>query len=199
VTDAVAEDNDSIFSRKVKDMKRTSTMMTLIITGVVLLAALGVGLGIRGVRSRRAAEVERNREMARRREMPGYGGRAGTRELSTEDRARRREQREGMRERMANMSEEEREEFRAQMRERFGADPRGGRQRFRDLTPEQREKLAEQRAKMMEGWENMSEEEREKIKAQMRERFSGISPEGGARREEEAENAVQEQNSVPEK
>jgi len=60
-----------------------------------------------------------------------------------EEIAERRERWQSMRQRMQNMSEEEREKFRAEMRA------------------------------MREKFENMSEEEREKFRAQMRERFGG--------------------------
>ncbi len=63
---------------------------------------------------------------------PQGGDRFG--DLSEEDRARLREERESMRARLENMSEEERQEFMAQRRERFGGrrpqgDGEGGRRR----------------------------------------------------------------------
>lgn len=44
------------------------------------------------------------------------------------------------------------------------------REKFRDMSQEERQKLM---AEMREKWQNMSEEEREKARAQMRERFGG--------------------------
>ncbi len=96
---------------------------------------------------KKAAEAEKprdsdvsERERPERRPMAGREGRMGRPRLSTEDRARM----ENMRERWENASEEEREELRAQMRERFGGRrpdgerrpggrrPRGDRERVSD-------------------------------------------------------------------
>jgi len=77
---------------------------------------------------------------------------------------------ENVRERFANMTEEER----AQMRERMGGRRRGGGERFQNLSEEERAQMEEQRRQMRERFENMSEEER----AQMRERMGGRRPGG---------------------
>ncbi len=77
-----------------------------------------------------------------------------------------------MRERLENMSEEEREQFRAQMRERFGGRRRRGGERSQNLSEEERRNMRER-------FENMSEEEREAFRAQMRERFGGRRSSGG--------------------
>jgi len=78
-----------------------------------------------------------------------------------------------LRERWPNMSEEERETFRAQMAEKW-----------ENMSEEEREQVLERRqAEMQERrarFENMSEEEREKFRAGMRERSGGRQPrEGG--------------------
>ena len=97
-----------------------------------------------------------------------------------------------MGERLEGMSEEERKEAIAQMRERFGGRRRGGgmRGRFENMSEEERARMEEERRQMRERFENMSEEEREAYRAQMRERFGGRRPqgdgqggEGGRRRE----------------
>lgn len=101
-----------------------------------------------------------------------------------------------MRERMANMTEEERaqmrerfanmsDEERAQMRERFGSRRRGGGERFPNLSEEERTQMEERRRQMREQFENMTEEEREAFRAQRRRtggRRSRSDGEGGRSR-----------------
>jgi hypothetical protein len=90
-----------------------------------------------------------------------------------EERAQRREQFENMRKRFENMSEEEREEFRARMRERFGG-RRGG-----PVSPEEQAKaikaieaqLAKLKAAQITrpegGFQDLSEDERAKLREKM--------------------------------
>jgi len=85
-----------------------------------------------------------------------------------------------MRERFANMSEEER----AQMRERMGSRRRGGGDRMQNMSEEERAQMEERRRQMRERFENMSEEER----AQMRERMGGRGRQGGRQNREQQEN-----------
>jgi len=77
--------------------------------------------------------------------------------------ARVQQQRENMRQRFQNMSEAEREKFRAEMQE------------------------------LRERWQSMSEEEREKARAQMRERFVGGRPGTGRQEQLKAIEAIEEQ------
>ena len=71
----------------------------------------------------------------------------------------------------------------------------GGMDRGGDLSPEERAGLVEQRSGMREQFENMSDEEREKFRAQMRDRFGGrqrdmgpqLSEEDGTKMREEIE------------
>ena len=49
---------------------------------------------------------------------------------------------------------------------------RVGRERFRNLSEEERAKLVEERKKIVEGQKDMSEEEKEKFREQLRERFN---------------------------
>ena len=91
------------------------------------------------------------------------------------------EDRAAMRDRFENMSEEEREKFRAQMRDRFSGGGRrrgGGGEMFPNLTEEQRTEMREQMDKLREQWEQMSEEERQQALAQMREKY-GFTPRMG--------------------
>jgi len=176
-------------------MKQSGTTTVFVIICIaVLLGAWGTGLCIRKVRFRSAGieskavtevgkpgiEAEREpAEMAQfrpaRGPMPGGEGRGPFGDVSEEERER-------MRERFENMSEEERQGYKAQKRERVGGRrPQGG-DRFGDLSEEERA----ERENMRERLENMSEEEREEFRVQMRERFGGRRPqgdgEGGRRR-----------------
>lgn len=181
-------------------MKKASILTSLVIAVVVLLASLGIGLCIREIRFRQAGVEtksekiqklgdvnESKQERVQGRPGPGPGGRDTQSALSPEERARLVEQREGMREQFENMSEQEREQFRAQVREKFGGRRREG--GFLNLSEEERTKFREEMEKIRERWEEMSEEERQEAMAQMRERFGftpRIGPGGrpGARRRE---------------
>lgn len=75
----------------------------------------------------------------------------------------RQARRDAMRERWQNMSEEEREAFRAEMRAKRSAGDERMPRRFRHLSDEEREAMRER-------WQNMSEEERQALREQIRER-----------------------------
>lgn len=187
-------------------MKRSSTAVTVIVAAAVLLASLGIGLCIREVRLRHesiepgSASTPGDEPVvtAPRPERPG---RRMDREISAEDREKLKQQRAEMMERMANMSEEEKEAFRAQMRERFSRRPQRGARGFRDLPPDEA-------ARFRERWENMSEEERQAFRARMRERFNAQrrrerpAPGGPAPEEDkpqdETEKRSQEQDATDE-
>lgn len=189
-------------------MKLSETIVSIIGTAVVLAGAFAIGLGIREVRSRRArvepkVTAEPDREQIDEKPAPGPEGRQAFQDLSPEERAKRREEREKMKEKMANMSEEEKEKFRAQMGEKFGAVRRGDRRRAPDLSPGQRARRAAEWEKMREKWESMSEEEREEFRARMRERSGsgqpgdrqrrrGPSPEESQRLPEQSEDISEE-------
>jgi hypothetical protein len=118
-------------------------------------------------------------ELAQRRPTPvpeGAERPGGRSPESPEGRGGFGEGRGNMRERFANMSEEER----VQMRERFGGRRREGgmRGRFENMSEEERARMEEERRQMRERMENMSDEEREEFRAQMRERFGGRRPPG---------------------
>lgn len=181
-------------------MKKANTITSVVIAVVVLLASLGIGLCIREIRFQRAGVETRSeniqkpgdvneskQERAQRSPVPGPGGRDRQSALSPEERTKLVEERAGMKQQFENMSEEEREQFRAQKRERFsGRRQEGG---FQNLSEEDRTKLREEMEKLRERWEEMSEEERQEAMAQMREKFGfapRIGPGGrpGARRRE---------------
>jgi hypothetical protein len=158
-------------------MKQISTITSVIIAVVVLLASLGIGLCIREIRSRRAGVTSEVSEVQR--PIPTPGNREMQRSSSPEDRARLVEERAELMKQFENMTEEEREQFRAQTRERFSGRRPEGREGFRRPSEEERAKMRAEIEKMREGWEEMSEEEREEIRAKMRERFGGRRPRFG--------------------
>ncbi len=121
-------------------MKRSRTIISAVVTVAVLLTALGLGLCIRAVRSRRA----------------GIESKAGTGSEMT-GRVQKAGDANGL--------------------ERIGAargpiPARAGGERFRNLTSEEVARLREESEKIRARWENMSEEERQKFRTEMRERFS---------------------------
>lgn len=181
-------------------MKKASTITSVVIAVVVLLASLGIGLCIREIRFQRAGVEtkseniqklgdvnESKQERAQERPGPGPGGSDRQSALSPEERTGLVEERADMKKKFENMSDEEREQFRSQMRDRFGSKRREG--GFQNLSEEERAKFKEEMEKIRERWEEMSEEERQKAMAQMRERFGfapriGPGSRPGARRRE---------------
>jgi len=171
-------------------MKQANTIVSVIVAVVVLLAAFGVGLCIKEIRFRRAGAksegpeiqtprlanaLETDRPPAR--PMPGPGGAGPERGAFQGQRGLSEDERAAMRERFENMSPEEKEQFTAQMRERFGGRRRGGGggDMFQNLSEEQRAQFREEMEDLRARWEQMSEEEREQARAQMEEKY-GFSP-----------------------
>ena len=174
-------------------MKRASTIVSVVVAVVVLVAAFAVGLCIREIRFRRvgaepkAAETQKQSIASQPQTdrppaapMFGPGGPGRERGPSGEQRTGTVDDRAAMKERFENMSEEEREKFKSQMRDRFsgGGRRRGGGEMFPNLTEEQRTEMREQMEKLREQWEQMSEEERQEVLAQMREKY-GFTPRMG--------------------
>jgi len=171
-----ADGNDNIAKNKgVSKMKKASTLISVIIAIVVLLAALGVGFSVKQFRVRRAekvAEAEpapKAKKPVGRAALPGRGERSRSSGPTAEQRAERQAERERENERVANMSEAERREYFRERSERFGgADRRGeggGRRRGGMGMSE------EERRAMRERYENMSEEERQQAREEMRQRL----------------------------
>ena len=191
-------------------MKRSgTTVIFIVVWAAVLFAAFVIGICIREVRFHRAKvkstvniETETSskiqvpneteqlaKELAQRSPTPEPGDTEMPGIRFPEEESGLEDPRRNMRERFANMSEEER----AQMRERFGGRGRRGGERFQNLSEEERARLREEREKMRERMENMSEEERREYMAQMRERFGGRRREGNREGERpEAEEQEQE-------
>jgi hypothetical protein len=182
-------------------MKRSGTTLVFVIVwAAVLFGAFVVGVCIKEVRFHYAkveskadtepkvsSEVQKPseadelvKELAEKSPMPGPERAERPGNFSPEEMPGFGEGRGNMRERLENMSEEEREQFRSQMRERFGGRRREGgmRGRFENMSEEERARMEEERRQMRERFENMSEEEREAFRAQMRERFGGRRPQG---------------------
>ncbi|HUU19883.1 MAG TPA: hypothetical protein VMW72_22215 [Sedimentisphaerales bacterium] len=176
-------------------MKRSgTTLIFVIVWASVLFASYVIGICIKEVRFKHAKidsqavtepevsnEVQEPgetdpllRELAQRRPMPGPEGMMGERNISPEDRAGFGEGRRGMREQLENMSEEEREQFRTQMRERFAGRRRGGDERLQNLSEEDRARLREEMEELRGRWEQMSEEEREEARSQISERYGFV-------------------------
>lgn len=165
-------------------MKRSGTTIAfLLVCIVVLVAAYGIGLCIRqirlgGAKNESAAAkpatsaAELESRQAQARQMPGAGAADRGGDLSAEQRTALAEQRAGMRERFENMTDEEREAFRAQMRERFS-----GRRRDMgsQLSEQDRAKMREELDSLRARWDQMSEEEREQARNQFSEKY-GFAP-----------------------
>lgn len=166
-------------------MKKASTLISVIIAVVVLLAALGVGFSIKQFRAHRAekaAEAQPAPEVKRpvvNSALPGRGERRPSGELSAAQRSERQDQRAQEIERVNDMSEDERKELIERQRERFDA---GGRREGRDRRAGMEggrrpggfgEMSDEERQAMRERLENMTEEERAQFREQMRSRMGG--------------------------
>ncbi len=159
-------------------MKRLQIIIIAAVGAAVVLTALGVGFYIRGAGQKKEAGGK-PRQVGEGSIIPGRVGRDRFRNLSEEERARIVEGRKERAERWANMSDEEKEKFRQQLRRRFNI-RRGEVGRLPALSEEERANLRER-------WANMSMQEREEFRAKMRERF------GAAWREP---NAVQGEPNV---
>lgn len=162
-------------------MKQRQVIILGAVGAAVLLTALGVGFYIReaGQKSKDGSQAgaESGGKQSGGNLIPGGVSRENLRNLSEQERARIVEERKKITERQANMSEEEKENLRQQVRERFNVRRQGASERLPALSEEERVRLREK-------WANMSEQEREEFRNKMREKF------GAARREP---NAVQQE------
>ena len=198
-------------------MKQSGTTIVFVLVCIgVLVAAFAIGIGVRKARFggdgnesvtatipvKSPSELERNREQARR--MPGTGETSRGGDLSPEQRTALVEQREGMRERYENMTDEEKEKFRAQMRNRFGGRRRGD--MGSQLSEEDRAKMMKEFEELRAKSEEMSEEERQEARNKISEKY-GLTPrmpgggrgfggrEGGRRRPAMSPDAEQSENN----
>jgi hypothetical protein len=173
-------------------MKKSGTTVIFVLVCIgVLVAAFAIGICIRKIRlgnesvtttipEKTPTQLAREREQARR--MPGAGETRRNSELTPEQRAELVEQRAGMRQRFENMTDEEREAFRAQMRERFSGRRRGDMGPQLQLSDEERAKMREEIDALRKNWDQMSEEEREEARNKISEKY-GFNPRrlGGSR------------------
>ena len=156
-------------------MKATGTIIWVVGAVAVLAASIVAGLGVREIRTRKAVEIAEEKQAQEAPSPPAPGGamaqRLADRLAPEQQRQIERDNREQMRQRVENMSDQERDEFFRQRGERFRADgPDDGRQRRMPMMSEEdRARTQEMRAR----WETMSDEERQEYREQMRQRFGG--------------------------
>ena len=168
-------------------MKKSGTTVIFVLVCIgVLVAAFAIGICIRKIRlgnesitttapEKSPNQLAREREQARR--MPGAGQTSEAGELSPEQRGELVEQRAEVRQRFESMTDEEREAFRAKMRERFSGRRRGDMGPQIQLSDEDRAKMREEIEAIREKWDQMSEAEREEARNQISEKY-GFSPRG---------------------
>lgn len=155
-----------------------TTVIFVIVCAVVLIAAYGIGLGIRKIRfqgnkneSKAVVEPEKSDTKPETERIE-----TGQVSDSVTDRPEPNlaaEEGEEVAEQSANIPKEESEDSRARMRG-FGGRRPGGSDRFQNLSKEERARIEEQRRQMREKWESMSEEERQEY----REMRGRIGPRG---------------------
>jgi uncharacterized membrane protein len=128
---------------KGSEMKQLNTVILVIFVAVVLLAALGIGFYIRN--NKLASETDRvySRNLRDSMGTPllDRGDPIAGKNLSDEEIAELREQRKKIIEKMANLSEEEKEKFRAQIREGFRTRWLRDRSKSRKISPDEAAKL----------------------------------------------------------
>jgi ElaB/YqjD/DUF883 family membrane-anchored ribosome-binding protein len=126
-------------------MKQLNTVILVIVVAVLPLATLGIGFFIRKIRL--ASETDRGYSRNVRdgvgTPLLDRGDRMAGPHLSDEEIAELREQKEKIIEKMANLSEEEEEKFRAQIRERFRTRWLRDRSRSRKISTNEAAKLKE--------------------------------------------------------
>ncbi|MHC4654302.1 MAG: hypothetical protein ACYS91_04695 [Planctomycetota bacterium] len=160
-------------------MKQSTTIISVIVAAVVILAALATGLYIKEVRRKyKAAEseaiVERQTKKPEKTMIPPSEVQQSSRNLSPEQRAQLTEQIENIKQQWASMSETERKEFRAKMVEIFQAGRPDRSRNFQTSPPETRDKFAEEFLLIKSKWEDMSEQERQEYWDKMRKKFNAI-------------------------
>ncbi len=191
-------------------MKRSGTT-TLFVAGciAVLIGAYLVGICIRGFRSRGAGVEAKPIAAAENITAKPVQANAKTKSAPSAENAQQEESPAGseqqpdqpvedraakMRERFQNMSDEER----VQMRERFAGRQRDGGSRFPQLSEEDREKMRAEMDELRARWEQMSEEERQEAMNQMREKYGfvpRIGGQGGGRRPTGRSEGVRQENN----
>jgi hypothetical protein len=145
-------------------MKHANAIVFVIVAAAVLVAAYAIGLLVRQARVPHTGPDERVAATPNEVAVTGAGsdrygpGRGRRRDLAQGQPTVTAQEQTEMLERMSNLTEEEQEEFRQQIRQRFSP---GGRR------SQENELAAKRRAQMYEKWQSMSEAEREAFRAQM--------------------------------
>lgn len=161
-------------------MKRSSTIISVIVAAVVILAALATGLYIKEVRQKSRpgeseAAVEPETELeTKQAEITTRPAREDRQRFQTPPAEEGAQPRVNIRQRWEYMSEEEREKLRAEMLEIFNAKQREGSRRFQNFSREERDRLREGLMRTKKRWEDMSEEERQEYTARMREEPNNV-------------------------
>jgi len=159
-------------------MKHSQIIILAAVAAAVLLTVLGIGFYIReAMQKSKANESRAGDESGGGSLIPTGVGREKLRNLSEEERAKVVEERKKIADGRANMSEEEKEKFRQQLRERFNARRRGERERLPAFSEEEGAKLRER-------WANMSEQEREEYRSKMRKEYGAVRREPNAVQQE---------------
>ncbi len=183
-------------------MKLSNTVVSIVVITAVLLSVCAVGFVIHQARTGRserepqtAAEANGTTSQPEMATSLGEGG-AGQAQDDVERRARLKKEREQVLEKMSSFTEEEKEQFRERVRQRFSS------QRARRSEPWSLS--AEERERMLQDWQTMSEEQRKAALARMWERAqAGRRPQGeivpGGPREQntDGEQRVEEVGSEP--
>ena len=136
-------------------MKWKLTLTFLIVLGCSL-ALTGCKNGAEEIAKPVTEAVEAKVEVAQAEETMPWWSPPGLSTEGSEERMAR------MRERWEDMSEEQRERFRARIRER--------KERWENMSEEERQEYLDRMRERRERWRNMSEEERQEFRARRRER-----------------------------
>jgi hypothetical protein len=164
---------------EINNMKQSKTIISVIIAVVGLLAAFTIGLYIKEVRSKyRAAESEATADQqTKQAEIPTRPPRErqrNSRDLTPEQRAQLTEQIKDIRPRWANMSEQQRKEFRTKMAEILQAGRSERNRTFEIPHPEGRNGFAKEFMETKNRWEDMSEEEKQEFRDKIRESYNAV-------------------------
>ncbi|MDH4239031.1 MAG: hypothetical protein OEW48_05680 [Phycisphaerae bacterium] len=154
-------------------MKQSSTIISVIVAVMGLLAAFAIGLYIKEVRCKyKAAEskaaADQQIKQAEIPTRPPRERQRSPRNVSAEQQAQLTEQIDDISQRWATMSEPERKAFRAKMAEILQAGQAEGNRTFETSPPEGRDRFAEEFMETKNRWEGMSEEEKQKFREKIR-------------------------------
>ena len=182
-------------------MKLSNTVVSTIVIAAVLLSVCVVGLLIRQARTGRSERepqtVAEANDTASQPKMATSLREPGARQTrdDAEQRARVKKEREQVLEKMGSLTEEEKQQFRERIRQRFSSQRAGS--QWTNLSPEEREQ-------MLQKWQNVSEEQRKAALARMRGRSEAgrlqpqeTVPEVPEEQSPDGEQSVEEVGSEP--